>query len=74
MHDTSTYDVETEHVLAEEEIICIVCSSVFKFDEVSFSSTGIVEIPDTHTFFTSFELAINLSGTFKDGRAPPFLS
>ena len=72
MHDDNANDFETEHVLVEEELICIVCGSIFKFNDENLSSAEIVDTPDAHTFFTSFELAINLSGTFKDGRAPPF--
>lgn len=73
-HDNRAYDADSEHVLIEDEFICIVCSSVFKFNEVSLSNSEIVNIPDTHVFFTSIEPAITLSGAFKDGRAPPFLS
>ena len=73
MHHVEAHDVETEHVLAEEELLCIVCGSIFKFNDVNTVTAEIVDSADTHTFFTSFELAIDLSGTFKDGRAPPVL-
>jgi hypothetical protein len=72
MHFDHFQDAETELVLVEEELNCVICGSIFKFNSAGEIFPGLVIIPETYFFAPSFEHATHPVGKFKDGRAPPF--
>lgn len=72
VHFDDFQDVETEHALSEEELNCVICGSIFKFNSESENIAHYQEVPDTFYFFSITERANSPFGKFKDGRAPPF--
>ncbi|TVR34433.1 MAG: hypothetical protein EA390_02875 [Balneolaceae bacterium] len=71
VHDSANHNEKTEHVLVEEELTCVVCGSIFKYNSTGEIYSGLLILPETFFFDTSFERASYPIGKFKDGRAPP---
>jgi hypothetical protein len=73
IHIDDFHGVETEHIVVQEEITCVICGSVFKFTPDCEPFRGIQEPPEPCLFSASPEQPASPSGVFYEGRAPPFL-
>jgi hypothetical protein len=71
IHADDFHDMDTEHVLVEEELNCVICGSIIKFNPVVETFTTAKDSPKSHYLPALFEQAAKPFGKFKDGRAPP---
>ena len=73
VHFDSFNDAETEHLLVEEELSCVICGSAFKFNHAGNTFVNPQDVPENFLLEVDFECALSPAGTLKDGRAPPSL-
>ncbi len=72
VHIDSFHDVETEHVLVEKELSCVICGSAFKFNYAGHTLVTHQVINEALFLDIDFEHTLTPKGILKDGRAPPF--
>lgn len=73
IHIDDFSDVQTEQILVENDIQCVICGSVFKFNPDHQVFTSNQDYPEIYFFSTPVQNVISPFDIFQEGRSPPFL-
>jgi hypothetical protein len=71
MHLDDFSDTQTEHILVEDELFCVICGSLFKFTPDANAAVLHQQKPEASLSEVSTESAIPPFSRFQEGRSPP---
>ena len=71
VHFDDLHNVDTHHILVEEEYHCIICGSVFQFNPEAYSQSFNKELTEEEHFTENTEQAKQPYRKYREGRSPP---